>query len=171
MRYLLLACAAAFFVISCNKEQTLEVPLTKTQMLYGNNKTNASPDMPTKWKTKEYKVIITLEDGRDSVVLDAYTECKKDDFLQFFENFSGKHHTADNKCATNDGDIYNYRWEFSNNNDTLNFYNCDRLFNYRTFRARAENVSESSFMLKYREPFVVHNVLDTVRIEHTFEKF
>ncbi|MBL7719543.1 MAG: hypothetical protein JNL72_11945 [Flavipsychrobacter sp.] len=171
MKYLLLACATALVVISCNKEQTLDVPLNRTQKLYGNNKTDAAPEMPTRWTTKEYRVVFTKLDGSDSVVTDLQTACKKDDFLQFFENYSGKHHTANDKCSTGEGDIYNFRWEFSDNDDSLNFYNCDRYFDYRTFKVSVKDFSDGEFTIAYPAPFIVNNVpVDTVRIEHVFQK-
>lgn len=170
MKYLLLACTVALLTTSCNKEQTKDVPLTRTQMLYGSNTTNASNSMPSQWKTAEYKVIFQKADGSDSADVGLYDECRKDDFLQFFENYSGKHTTSDNKCFTNDGDIYNFRWEFNNNGDSISFYNCDRLFKYRTFKVAMADFSASNFTLKFREPWVVNNVLDTVRIEHKFQK-
>jgi hypothetical protein len=170
MRYLLLACAAGLMISSCNKEQTMEVPKTRTQMLYGSNTTNAADAMPTSWKTKEYRVIYTLPSGKDTTRTDLYPECKKDDFLQFFENYSGKHHTEGNKCSTNEGDIYNFRWEFTQNETYLNFYNADRLFNERTFIAEVADFSEGGFTLKVTVPMFIDNQLDTVRVEHVFEK-
>jgi hypothetical protein len=173
MRKFILTCAAAAALTACNKEQTLDVPLTRTQMLYGANTTSAAEAMPSKWKTKEYKVTYVLPDGRDTTRTDLYPECQKDDFLQFFENFTGTHHTADNKCSTNEGDIYHTRWEFSQNEEYLNFYNYERLFyGYRTFIVKVKDFSEAGFTLEYIEPLIIDNVLDTPKtIEHKFEKF
>ena len=170
MRKFILACAAAAVFTSCNKEQTMDVPLTRTQILYGSNKTSGANEKPTTWKTAEFKVTYQKEDGSDTSRLDLYPECKKDDILQFFENFTGTHQTADNKCSTNEGDLYHYRWEFTQNDESLNFYNCDRLFNYRTFIAKVKDFSDGSFTLEYTETMIINSVLDTVKVEHKFQK-
>lgn len=170
MRYLLLACAAAVIISSCNKEQTKDVPKTRTQMLYGSNTTSGAEAQPSKWKTKEFRVYVKKDDGTDTLYSDLYTDCKEDDQIQFFENFTGLHLTSDNKCSTNENDQYHFRWELSDNENKMNFYDCDRLFDYRTFIVKIKDFSESSFTLEYPEIMMINSVLDTVRIEHQFEK-
>lgn len=170
MRNLLLAFATAALLVSCNKEQTMDVPKNRIRMLIGENTTNAADAMPTKWKTSEYKVHITKEDGSDSVNKDLYPECLKDDQLQFFQNNFGKHLPGGNACVSLENDVYNTRWQLTSDEDSFNCYDCDRFFGLRTLIAELAECTESSFTIKYEKVFTFNNVMDTLVVEHVLTK-
>ncbi len=171
MRKLLSACLLATVLSSCStEEQTLDVPLSRSEMLRGANKGTAA-DEPTKWKTTAYKLTYQTELGTDTTVTDIYPQCLKDDFIQFFTNGKGKHHTGTELCVGVDGEVYNHTWELTQNEEVLNLYNCERYFYERTLIAKITEFSDSKFTLKYELKQIWNNVLDTVRIEHTLEKF
>jgi hypothetical protein len=166
MRYLLLACLTAAVLSSCNKEQTIDVPKNRSQMLIGANTTNAADAMATKWKPSEYKVF--KDDG--TVESNWYPECLKDDYLQFFKNYAGKHLVGPNTCAANENDVYNTRWELTENETKFNCYDCDRLFGYRTFSAKMLDCSDSRFTIEYNVVYNVNGVDDTLKVELAFTK-
>ncbi len=171
MRKLLSVCLLATILSSCSTEpQTLEVPPSRSEMLRGTNKGTAAEET-TKWKTTDYKITYKNELDVDTTVTDWYPECKKDDFIQFFTNRKGKHHTGDDLCAGIDGEVYNHTWELTQNEEVINFYNAERYFGERTLIAQISEFSDSKFIMKYEMEYIINNVLDTVRVEHTMVKY
>ena len=171
MKYFLLAFITAFAFTSCNKEQTIAVPENRTDQLRAGNKSDASEGTKAKWKSAKYIVIFQNVEKKDSIVDNLYPQCLKDDYLEFYENFVGYHYTAGNKCATNDGERYKFRYEFTENEEYLHFYNADRFFENRTFMAKVKEFDASRFTLTYPKEWVVNGILDTVTVENTLEKY
>jgi hypothetical protein len=174
MKYFLLLISSVVLLASCDK-QTVTVPENRTDQLRGSNTTMGAEGNTTKWKVVDGKILYKTELGVDTVLDGFITDCRKDDYFLFFQDFQGMRYTGDNKCYTNEGNEYGFRYEFLNNENTLALYDIDPLLGegLRNVNGKIGEFSGSKFDFSYRVllPAVLLSSEDSGTVKITFEKY
>jgi len=162
MRYLMMAVCALLLIVSCKK---VETPTSREEELRDG-----------KWRLNVSTLKVSPYMGPVTTInlLSLMSDCLKDDYIVFKENYQATQNSNGNKCSNADPDEIMFRWELYNNGTSIQIWNATQTFlGFTTYSGDLINYSTSRFTIR-RTEYSISSIdptkFDTSAYTQTFVK-